>query len=83
MSALQYLQHYKTKGFNFSNKVLTKYCLSLYTKPFLILSGISGTGKTKIAQLFETFVDEAIQEEASAGAIGVNKVLSVENVSVL
>lgn len=71
MSALQYLQHYKTKGFNFSNKVLTKYCLSLYTKPFLILSGISGTGKTKIAQLFETFVDEAIQEEAAQQAINV------------
>lgn len=65
MSALQYFQHYKSKGFNFSNKVLTRYCLSLYTKPFLILSGISGTGKTKIAQLFEAFVDEAILEEAS------------------
>lgn len=63
MSATQYFQHYKEKGFNFTNKVLTKYCLSLYTKPFLILSGISGTGKTKIAQLFETFVDEAIQTE--------------------
>jgi len=63
MGAQQYFQHYKSKGFNFSNKVLTKYCLSLYTKPFVILSGISGTGKTKIAQLFETFVDVAVLEE--------------------
>lgn len=63
MSATQFFQHYKTKGFHFSNKVLTKYCLSLYTKPFLILSGISGTGKTKIAQLFEVFVDEAVENE--------------------
>lgn len=55
MSVSKFLQHYKSKGFNFSNKVLTKYCLSLYTKPFVILSGISGTGKTKIAQLFDTF----------------------------
>lgn len=63
MGAPQFFQHYKSKGFNFSSKVLTKYCLSLYTKPFVILSGISGTGKTKIAQLFETFVDEAVQVE--------------------
>jgi hypothetical protein len=63
MGATQYFEHYKSKGFNFSNKVLSKYCLSLYTKPFLILSGISGTGKTKIAQLFETFVDEAVKED--------------------
>lgn len=63
MSAIQYFDHYKSKGFHFSNKILTKYCLSLYTKPFLILSGISGTGKTKIAQLFEVFVDDAVQQE--------------------
>lgn len=58
MSVAQYFQHYHDRGFNFSKGVLTKYCLSLYTKPFLILSGISGTGKTKIAQLFESFVDQ-------------------------
>lgn len=63
MSVDNYLQHYRNNGFNFSSKVLTKYCLSLYTKPFVILSGISGTGKTKIAQLFETFVDEAVAAE--------------------
>ena len=64
MSNQQYFQHYRNKGFHFSNKLLTKYCLSLYTKPFVILSGISGTGKTKIAQLFETFVDEELQQES-------------------
>jgi predicted component of viral defense system (DUF524 family) len=63
MSARAYFQHYRDNQFNFSSKVLTKYCLSLYTKPFVILSGISGTGKTKIAQLFETFVDEAVAAE--------------------
>lgn len=63
MSVSKFLQHYKKRDFNFNSKVLTKYCLSLYTKPFVILSGISGTGKTKIAQLFETFVDEAVQAE--------------------
>ena len=54
MSVNQFYENYSSKGFNFSNELLTRYCLSLYTKPFVILSGISGTGKTKIAQLFET-----------------------------
>ena len=49
---------YKNAGFNFTKNIITNYCLSLYTKPFVILSGISGTGKTKIAQLFQPYVEE-------------------------
>lgn len=37
-------------GLHFSKEVVTTYLLSLKTKPFVILSGISGTGKTKLAQ---------------------------------
>jgi hypothetical protein len=61
MSPEPYFEHYKQNGFNFSKKLLTRYCLSLYTKPFVILSGISGTGKTKIAQLFQTFENASNQ----------------------
>lgn len=49
-----YYKHYEDRGFNFNRGLLTSYCLSLRTKPFVILSGISGTGKTKIAQFFST-----------------------------
>jgi hypothetical protein len=49
---------YKKAGFIFSRDIITNYCLSLYTKPFVILSGISGTGKTKIAQLFQPYIEE-------------------------
>ena len=45
--------NYSKNGFFFKKDILTRYCLSLFTKPFVILSGISGTGKTKIAQLFK------------------------------
>jgi len=48
----RFYDNYKNKGFHFPTSLLTTYCLSLNTKPFVILSGISGTGKTKIAQLF-------------------------------
>lgn len=51
-----YYQHYERSGYFFDRGLLTTYCLSLHTKPFVILSGISGTGKTKIAQLFNTAI---------------------------
>ncbi len=41
-----------SKGFLYSKDQITNFYLSLKTKPFVILSGISGTGKTKIVQLF-------------------------------
>ena len=37
-------------GFHFPEWVVTDYVLSLGTKPLVILSGISGTGKTQLAQ---------------------------------
>lgn len=40
------------KGFYFTEENIKNLYLSLKTKPFVILSGISGTGKTKIVQLF-------------------------------
>jgi len=39
-------------NFHFSPDLLATYYLSLQTKPFVILSGLSGTGKTKLAQYF-------------------------------
>ena len=53
MSIDAYYKIYSNKGFRFSDDILTRYALSLATKPFVILSGISGTGKSKLAQLFE------------------------------
>lgn len=52
----------KAKRFNFDEEVLKNYLLALKTKPFVILSGISGTGKTKIAQFFAEYMcpDEKI-----------------------
>jgi Cdc6-like AAA superfamily ATPase len=58
MADNEYYKHYEKHGFFFDRAVLTTYCLSLYTKPFVILSGISGTGKTKIAQLFTDYATQ-------------------------
>lgn len=40
-----------SKGFYYDKNEISNLYLSLKTKPFVILSGISGTGKTKIVQL--------------------------------
>lgn len=42
----------QSKGFYYEKKDIMNFFLSLKTKPFVILSGISGTGKTKIVQWF-------------------------------
>ncbi|MGH0680004.1 MrcB family domain-containing protein [Bacillus luti] len=42
----------QSKGFYYEKKDIINFFLSLKTKPFVILSGISGTGKTKIVQWF-------------------------------
>ncbi len=40
------------QGFNYDIKEIANFYLSLKTKPFVILAGISGTGKTKLVELF-------------------------------
>lgn len=67
--------NYSKAGFNFTKDTISNYCLSLYTKPFVILSGISGTGKTKIAQLFQPYREKEesgydISKKKSIGTVG-------------
>lgn len=45
-------------GFMFPSWLVTDYFLSLASKPFVILSGISGTGKTKMAQLAADYMSQ-------------------------
>lgn len=58
------------RGFLYSDKDITNLYLSLRSKPFVILSGISGTGKTKIVQLFANAVG-ATQENGRYRLISV------------
>ncbi|MEH6989354.1 AAA family ATPase [Cytobacillus firmus] len=45
-------QYIASKGFYYPKEEVINLYLSLKTKPFVILSGISGTGKTKMVQWF-------------------------------
>jgi len=57
---LEHIYRYiNSRGFVFDKKMLVNFYLSLKTKPFVILAGISGTGKSKLIKHF-------------AGAVGSN-----------
>lgn len=46
----------ESQDFRFPEWLVTDYVLSLAAKPFVLLSGISGTGKTKLAQLVAEYL---------------------------
>ena len=45
-------RYINSKGFVFSEDDIANFYLSLKTKPFVIMAGISGTGKSKLVRLF-------------------------------
>jgi len=42
----------KSRGYEYTDDLIGNYYLSLKSKPFVILAGTSGTGKTKLVKLF-------------------------------
>ncbi|MGB8955685.1 MAG: DUF3578 domain-containing protein [Tumebacillaceae bacterium] len=42
----------QSRGFSYPDNLIENFYLSLKSKPFVILAGISGTGKTKLVKLF-------------------------------
>ena len=48
----QIKKYIAAKGFTFNEGLVENYYLSLKSKPFVILAGTSGTGKTRLVRLF-------------------------------
>ena len=46
----------KAAGLIFSNQLIQRFVASLCAKPFVICSGLSGSGKTKLAQAFAQWI---------------------------
>ncbi len=49
------------KGFTFDDGLVENYYLSLKSKPFVILAGTSGTGKTRLVRLFAEAIGATTQ----------------------
>ncbi len=58
MNGIELVTSFIDKGFNFDKDTLFNYYVSLKTKPFVILTGISGSGKSKIAEVFAESIAE-------------------------
>jgi len=45
-----------SSNLSFSNQLISRFTASLATKPFVLLSGLSGSGKTKLAEAFVKWI---------------------------
>jgi len=53
-----FIDHINVSGLQLNKKTLIRFTSSLLTKPFVILTGLSGSGKTKLAQAFAMWICE-------------------------
>ena len=62
-------------GLSYPNLLITRFFASLLTKPFVILTGLSGSGKTKLAQAFVQWIcqDESQYRIIPVGADWTNR----------
>ena len=65
----------KNSGLIFSKQIIQRFLSSLCTKPFVICSGLSGSGKTKLAQSFALWIceDKSQYEIVPVGADWTNR----------
>ncbi|MFQ9110099.1 MAG: hypothetical protein ACLR4T_01070, partial [Methanobrevibacter smithii] len=63
----------------FDPKIIENYLLSIKVKPFVIFTGNSGTGKTKLSQLFAEYISDSTQNSGNnSSLINDNEFLSVK-----
>ena len=55
-----FITYLLNKGYYYDKEIIEDYLLSLKVKPFVIFTGNSGTGKTKLLQLCAEYIQENI-----------------------
>ncbi len=61
---LNYIKRYiAAKGYYFDDETIYNYHICLKTRPFVILAGLSGTGKSKLSQLYAESIGHTVQNK--------------------
>lgn len=60
----------KKTGLLYDDKLILRYACSLMTKPFVILSGLAGSGKTQLALAFARVICENVDQQLCVVPVG-------------
>lgn len=78
-NTVSFQEYLLSKGYLFDPKIIENYLLSIKVKPFVIFTGNSGTGKTKLYQLFAEYISDSTQNSGNnSSLINDNEFLSVK-----
>lgn len=78
-NTVSFQEYLLSKGYLFDPKIIENYLLSIKVKPFVIFTGNSGTGKTKLSQLFAEYISDSTQNSGNnSSLINDNEFFSVK-----
>lgn len=78
-NTVSFQEYLLSKGYLFDPKIIENYLLSIKVKPFVIFTGNSGTGKTKLSQLFAEYISDSTQNSGNnSSLINDNEFLAVK-----
>lgn len=64
------IESIKQTGLLYSDKLIQRFVCSLMTKPFVILSGLAGSGKTQLALAFARAMSENVDQQLCVVPVG-------------
>lgn len=68
-NTVSFQEYLLSKGYLFDSKIIENYLLSIKVKPFVIFTGNSGTGKTKLSQLFAEYISDSTQNSGNNSSL--------------
>lgn len=69
-SPIPLIEKIKSTGLIYSDELIKRFAYALMTKPFVILSGLAGSGKTQLALAFAECMSEDIARQVRVVSVG-------------
>ncbi len=64
------IEKIKSTGLIYSDELIKRFAYALMTKPFVILSGLAGSGKTQLALAFAECLSEDVERQVRVVSVG-------------